>query len=58
VIHVFLATGLTAGDQDLDADEHISVQTLSDTLARQMVADNAIRDAKTTAALGMYWARG
>ena len=58
VIHVFLATGLTGGDQDLDADEQITVQTLSDDLARQMVSDNAIRDAKTAAALGMYWARG
>ena len=57
IIHAYLATGLTAGQQALDDDEHITVQGLSDGLVRQMVADNTIRDAKTTAALGLYWAK-
>jgi ADP-ribose pyrophosphatase len=47
VIHVFLATGLTPGTQQLDHDEVLEVveMSLDDAMAR--IADGTIKDAKT-----------
>jgi ADP-ribose pyrophosphatase len=57
VMHCFLATGLKLGKQALEDYEEISVDVLSDKEVRAMVADGRIHDAKTIAALGIYWVR-
>ena len=57
-IHAYLATGLTAGKQDLERYEDITVEVHSDQAVRKMVADGTIRDAKTISALALYWMRG
>ncbi len=57
VMHAFLATELTDGPQDLDAYELIEVDVRPDAEVRAMVADGRIHDAKTIAALGLYWLR-
>jgi ADP-ribose pyrophosphatase len=57
--HVFLATGLSkAGDQRLDANEHIVVEEMDLAMAVQAAAHNrAFRDVNSTAALLMVWQR-
>jgi len=55
IMHAFLATELTAGRQQLEAFERITVEVLPDETVRGMVADGTIRDGKTIAALGLYW---
>ncbi|MGB2820642.1 MAG: NUDIX hydrolase [Phycisphaerae bacterium] len=57
VMHAFLATELTDGPQDLEAYEQIEVDVRPDAEVRAMVADGRIHDAKTIAALGLYWLR-
>jgi ADP-ribose diphosphatase len=58
VIHLFLATGLTPGTQDLDHDEVLEVVTMSLHEAIQRIADGTIRDAKTIIGLqAAYLAR-
>ena len=56
-MHAYLATGLRAGEQHLEAYEEIRVETLAPEEVRRMVSDCTIHDAKTIAALGLYWLR-
>jgi ADP-ribose pyrophosphatase len=56
-IHAFLATGLREGPQHLETYEEIRVQPLAEDEVRRMVLDGTIHDAKTIAALGLYWLR-
>ncbi len=50
-IHIYYATGLTKGEQNLDDDEFLNVEfyTLDELLA--LVEQNEIRDAKTVVAI-------
>lgn len=50
-IHLFLAFELTAGEQQLEADERIEVVHLRLDQARQMLHANQFEDAKTVAGL-------
>ena len=52
-IHLFLATGLTPGQANREADEFIEVVTLPLTQALAMVKRGEIRDAKTIVGLLM-----
>ena len=54
-MHAFLATDLTRGEQDLEIYEQITVEVFGGRDVRRMVADGTIHDAKTIAALGLYW---
>jgi len=56
-IHAFLATDLAAGPQRLEAYEQIELAILPAGEVRRMVADGRIHDAKTIAALTLYWLR-
>lgn len=51
VIHLFLATGLLAGDAARDPDEFITVRMLPFSRALEMVREGEIVDCKTVAAL-------
>jgi len=53
VIHIYLATGLTGGQNHLDPDEFIDVVTLPLAQAVEMVHTGDIRDAKTIIGLLM-----
>jgi len=57
--HVFLATGVRrVGEQHLDANENIQVETMDFAAAVQAVAHNELfRDLSSTAALLMAWQR-
>ena len=55
-IHLFLATGLTRGETQREADEFIEVETVALSAALQMVERGEIQDAKT--ALGLLFAAG
>jgi ADP-ribose pyrophosphatase len=58
VIHLFLATGLTPGTQDLDHDEVLEVVEMSLDEAIQRIAEGTIRDGKTIVGLqAAYLAR-
>jgi ADP-ribose pyrophosphatase len=57
IIHAYLATDLTKGDQNLEGYEDITVEILADQEVRRMAATNEITDGKTLATLGMYWTR-
>lgn len=54
VIHIYLATGLTATAQHTDEDEFLSVVTFSREQLCQMLDKGELTDAKT--ALGLYMA--
>ena len=56
VIHSFMATGLTTGEKQLDADEFSEVVTFKLSQALKMIQTNEIRDAKT--ALIILYAAG
>ncbi len=56
VIHAFIATGLTTGEKQLDADEFSEVVTFKLSQALRMIQTNEIRDAKT--ALIILYAAG
>ena len=56
-IYGYLAGDLTAGQQALDETEEIEIEVLADSTVRQMVDSNEIMDAKTLAALNIYWSR-
>ncbi len=58
VMHAYLATELTDGEQGLEPYEEISVEPRTDDDVRRMVRSGEIHDAKTVAALGLYWLRG
>ena len=55
IVYSYLATELTRGQQELEAYEDITVEIMSDEKVRRMVADNEITDAKSIAALSVYW---
>jgi ADP-ribose pyrophosphatase len=57
-MHAFLATDLTPGPQDLEAYEQIEVAVRPAIEVRAMVRDGRIHDAKTIAALALYWLAG
>ncbi len=52
-IHIYLATGLTPGPNNLEFDEHIEVVTIPWTKAIAMVKNHEIEDAKTIAGILM-----
>lgn len=56
VIHAFMATGLSAGEKQLEADEFSEVVTFKLSQALRMIQSNEIRDAKT--ALIILYAAG
>ncbi len=49
VIHLYLATGLTEGEQNLDEDEFLNVEKVPIEEAVRMVLDGEITDGKTQA---------
>ncbi|HIT53325.1 MAG TPA: NUDIX hydrolase [Candidatus Fimivicinus intestinavium] len=51
IIHMYFASGLTFGEQELDADEFLTVQRIPLEEAVRMVLDNRLRDGKTQAAV-------
>lgn len=56
IIHLYLAEGLTFGEQDLDDDEFLSAERVPFAKAVEMVMSGEIRDGKTQAAvLKMYY---
>jgi len=57
IMHAFVATDLTPGEQDLETYERIEVEVVAGSEVRAMVLDGRIHDAKTIAALGLYWLR-
>jgi ADP-ribose pyrophosphatase len=63
-LHVFIATGLSQVGQELDETEEITPASLSVERVREMMLGTGlpdserIRDAKTLAALALYFARG
>ncbi|MDY6953038.1 MAG: NUDIX hydrolase [Thermodesulfobacteriota bacterium] len=50
-IHIFLATGLTPAEQDLDEDEILEVQPTPFDRAIEMITEGKIQDAKTITGL-------
>ena len=57
--HAFLATGLTAGAPDFDAEEHdLTLHSMTVAEFEQAVVENRIKDCCTLAAWGLYrlWA--
>ena len=56
VIHLFFASELTRGEQDLDENEFLSVERYTLDEALQMVLDGEIVDAKTQIGLLKYQA--
>ena len=53
-LFIFIARDLTEGEQHLEKDETIQVETVSLAKLRSMIASNEIVDAKTIAALALY----
>ncbi len=51
IIHLYLARGLTAGENDLDEDEFVETEWRRLDEAVKMVMDNEIKDAKTAVAI-------
>ena len=56
-LFIFVARDLTQGEQHLEQDETIQVETVSFDNVRSMIARNEIVDAKTIAALALYSAK-
>jgi ADP-ribose pyrophosphatase len=54
-MYAYLASDLQAGSQRLEAYEQIRVEAHPAEEVRRMVADGTIHDAKTIAALALYW---
>jgi len=55
-IHLFMATGLTRGENAREADEFIEVETMPLSRALSLIQQGEIQDAKT--ALGIMYAAG
>lgn len=53
VIHIYLATGLTRGEQDLDANEYVTVEKYPLKDLVELVIKGVIQDAKTITAILM-----
>jgi ADP-ribose pyrophosphatase len=56
VIHLFMAVGLTMGDHAREADEFLTVETVSLARALAMIEEGEIRDGKTIC--GLLYAAG
>lgn len=56
-MHAFVATGLTRVGQALEDGEQIEVELVKRAAVHRMLATGELRDAKTIAVLGMYFAR-
>jgi ADP-ribose pyrophosphatase len=54
-MYVFLATGLTAGAQELDDSEQIEVATMTPDQVREQIVENLLVDAKSIATLLKYF---
>jgi ADP-ribose pyrophosphatase len=54
VLHIFIATGLTAGQTNPDDDEFVNTKKLSFEKALELVKKGKIRDSKTLIALLYY----
>ena len=54
-LHVFLATELTAGEQQLEGYERITVETATPKRLREMIATSELHDAKSIAACALWW---
>ena len=50
-IHIFMATGLSTGDTNHEADEFITVETLTLSRALELVRNGTIKDGKTAVAI-------
>lgn len=57
VMHTYLATGLTPGEQSLDVGESITVAHFTLAEIAAMMRAGTLHDGKTLAALGLYFAR-
>lgn len=57
LMHVFVATDLTATEQRLEPDEQIRVEIVKRDEIRRAICDGSILDGKTIAALGAYFLR-
>lgn len=57
ILHAFLATDLRPGEQELEVYEQIRVEVLTEACVREMALNGTIHDAKTLAALALYWLR-
>ncbi len=55
VMHAYLATELAAGEQALEVHERIEPLVVAADEARRMVRDGRLHDAKSIAALCLYW---
>ncbi len=51
IIHMYLATGLTKGEQNLDDDEFVGVETMSLEQAVKEIMNGSITDGKTQTAI-------
>ncbi|HKC96099.1 MAG TPA: NUDIX hydrolase [Nitrospira sp.] len=58
VIHIYKATGLTKGQQQLDRDEVLEIVEVPLQEAIEMIRDGSIRDAKTMVGLQMVFLGG
>ena len=56
-MHALLATELTAGEQNLEQYEQITVEVRREEEVRRMILDGELHDGKSIAALGLYWLR-
>ena len=57
VMHVFVATQLSRGKQDLDDGEKIKVEIVELARARRMLTNLELRDGKSIATLGLFFLR-
>ena len=57
MIHVYKATGLTAGRQQLDRDEVLEVIEMPLSEAMSLIEDGTIRDAKSIVGLQAVYLR-
>lgn len=55
MLHAFLATDLTLGEQALEAHEQIEVETYTPDQVRAMMRSGELHDGKSIAALALYW---
>jgi ADP-ribose pyrophosphatase len=56
-LHAFVATDLAPGEQDLEGDEQIEVFVRPASAVREMLLSGELHDAKSIAALSLYWMR-
>ena len=54
-MHAFLATDLTAGRQELEIYEEITVEQREEAEVRRMILSGELHDAKTISTLCIYW---